>query len=342
MNITPEKEPTIICGCAIAIAKALEHKGVDSREVFHNAGIDRPLRNDPMDRLPYSTVTKLYELSVEATDPYFGLTVARFMQVSNIHALGYSLLSSSTLLDFCQRLTRYLGLISPLVNYFVEEKEDEICLIGDQVNMVCHESQDGFLSFVVHFMRQIYEPEFAPLHVEMFRPEPHLGSAPYVEFFNAPVSFDCEKIALHFDKAAMLAPLNGASPELAQFNDSITVDYLAQLEQEDIIYQVEAILFKDISSGLVTREQVAKQLHMSTSALKLKLAQKGTNFQKVLDQVRQDLSQRYMNRSGISISEIGDLLGFTDISSFSRTFKRWTGQSPRQYRIAMKNSELTI
>jgi len=257
--------------------------------------------------------------------------------VANIHALGYSLSSSSTLLDFCQRLARYSRLASQTVNYYIEEHENEIKLAGNLAVDICSETQDAFVGFLVHFMRLLYKSDFAPLRVEFQRPEPQLGSAPFIEFFNSPVSFGHEEITLYFNRDDMLAPLIGATPELAQFNDNIIVDYLARLEHDDIVSQVESKLIECMSSGHITKEKVAKKLNMSASTLKLKLAQQGTGFQQLLDQTRESLSNSYMEQSGISISEIAYLLGFTDTSSFSRVFKRWTGQSPSQYRSQQKN-----
>ncbi len=322
---------------AIAVAKALDERGVDSKAILRQAGIEHTLRNDPLDRLSYTTITKLFELSVEATnDPYFGLSVARSMQASNIHALGYSLLSSNTLLDFCHRLVRYYRLLSQAVYYFIEEDEDEIRLVGELLVDICSETQDAFLGFLVQFMRMLHRPEFAPLRVEFNRPEPQQGPEPFIDFFDAPVDFGCEEIVLHFKREDMIAPLTGANPELAQYNDKIIVDYLARLEENDIISQVESKLIECMASGHVTKEVVAKELNISASTLKLKLAQQNTGFQEVLDNARKNLSLGYMSKSDMTISETAYLLGFTETSSFSRAFKRWTGQSPRQYQTEQR------
>ncbi len=58
----------------------------------------------------------------------------------------------------------------------------------------------------------------------------------------------------------------------------------------------------------------------------------GTNFRKLLTEVRQELAEQYVADPTISITEISYLLGFSDISSFSRAFKRWAGESPVTYR----------
>jgi len=327
-----------IGSCAIAIARVLDARGIDSGLILREAGIEHRLQNDPLDRLPHRTVKKLFELSVEATsDPYLGLSVARVMQASNIHALGYSLSSSSTLLAFCQRVVRYYRLLSQAACYSIEEDENEIRLIGQFLVDIVNETQDAFVGFLIQFMRTLYRSDFAPLRVELNRPEPKPGPDPFIDFFRAPVDFGCEKIVLHFNREDMTAALTGANPELALYNDNIVIGYLAELEQDDTVAQVESKLISSLSAGHVTLEMVADQLNISASSLKLKLAEQNTGFQEVLDNARKNLSLSYMYQSDITISEIAYLLGFAKTGSFSRAFRRWTGQSPRQYHAAQRN-----
>ena len=71
---------------------------------------------------------------------------------------------------------------------------------------------------------------------------------------------------------------------------------------------------------------------MSSRNLQLKLAVRGTNFQDLLDQTRHTLAMGYIEQSRLAITEISYLLGFSDLSNFTRAFKRWTGKSPSAYR----------
>ena len=71
---------------------------------------------------------------------------------------------------------------------------------------------------------------------------------------------------------------------------------------------------------------------MSPSALQQKLAQLDSSFQDLLNQVRQSLALAYMEQARVSITEMSFMLGFSDTSSFTRAFRRWTGKSPRDYR----------
>ena len=79
-------------------------------------------------------------------------------------------------------------------------------------------------------------------------------------------------------------------------------------------------------------QKVADAMHMSTRKLHNELVEAGCRFQEVLDDTRRELAEQYMEQNDLSVSEIAYMLGFSDCSNFSRSFKRWTGVAPSKYR----------
>jgi AraC-like DNA-binding protein len=76
----------------------------------------------------------------------------------------------------------------------------------------------------------------------------------------------------------------------------------------------------------------ARALHMSARTLHRRLEQEGARFGEVLDEVRLDLARRLLTDQSLTLGEIAMRLGFADLATFSRAFKRWTGQPPGQWR----------
>ncbi len=330
---------SIISGYAIAIAKALDYSGVDSPRVFRAAGVDAVLCNDPLQRLPVTTIARIYKVCVDATgDPCFGLTVAKFMHASNLHALGYGLLASSTLMDFCLRLQRYMRLVSRSAQIQIEEAGPEVRLISIPEGRAGTENEDAWLAFLMRTMRLLHRTDFRPLRVEFMHARPAGGDAAYVSHFGAPVAFDRPAAVLALPAAEMTQPLPGACPELAQFNDSLATRYLAKLDRSDVVACVRARIIETLPSGECTREQVAGALATSPATLQSKLARRGTTFHALLDDLRHELARNYLRQPALSITEIGCMLGFTDLSNFSRAFKRWTGTSPSEFRSRARDA----
>jgi AraC-like DNA-binding protein len=331
--MTAPQTTTAISAYGLAIARALQASGVDSARVFRAAGVPTELSTDPMSRLPTETVTRLYRACVEVTNnPYFGLSVARFIQISTLHALGYALAASATLMDYCKRLERYFHLASEVAKVSLSEADGEVFLRFDLLVEVSGETEDAFMGFLVLTMRLLYRPGFNPKRVEFHRPMPREGAEPYDKLFRAPVSFAHPHCQLVFDRNDMIVALPGSCPELAQMNDNIAIDYLARLDKNDVVTGVTKKIIDLLPDGDCDRDKVASALGMSPSTLQLKLQQHGTSFQQLFDDTRKELSCSYLHQPKRSVTEITFMLGFANTSNFTRAFKRWTGKSPTEFR----------
>lgn len=326
-------DATTIGSYALAIARALEANGVESTAVFRSIGMELELNNDPMRRLPVETITRLYRHCVEITkNPYFGLSVARFIHISNFHSLGYALAASATLMDYCKRLERYFRIVSQSARIAVSEADGQVFLRFSYLLEISDETEDAFFGFLVLSMRLLYRPDINPIRVEFHRPMPSGGAAPFEKLMRSPVSFGHEDGLLVFDQADMLHPLDGSCPDLAQVNDSIAINYLARLDKHDLVTRVRQKVIELLPDGECTRERVASALCMSPSTLQQKLAQRDTSFQQLLNDTRMELACSYVLQPERTVTEITFLLGFTNTSNFTRAFKRWTGRSPTDYR----------
>ncbi|MEH6610034.1 MAG: AraC family transcriptional regulator [Halioglobus sp.] len=329
-----DHSPTTIGTYGLAIQKALEANGYDTRDIFAAAGIDHVPSNSPMERLTTAQVSALFRECVKLTgNPAVGLTVARFMHPSTLHALGYSLLASSSLRDCCERIVNYFRLASEQAEIRITETDDRYCisthLLTDQL---AFETLDAWNAFVVRLFRLIHHPDFAPVSVSLARPCPPGYEDQYLKGFHTRVTFDAPYCEICLDRAAVDEPLMGGNREIAHQNDLIIEEYLAALDQADIITRVKKIIIQSLPSGNCSKQRVASEMAMSPSALQQKLAERESSFQNLLSQVRQSLALAYMEQARVSITEMSFLLGFADTSSFTRAFRRWTGKSPRDYR----------
>jgi AraC-like DNA-binding protein len=102
-----------------------------------------------------------------------------------------------------------------------------------------------------------------------------------------------------------------------------------------VIRQVEASIIELLPTGDCSRDAIAARLNMSPRSLLNKLEQRNTSYKEVLAMLRSTLAQQYIEQQNMPITEITFLLGFSDTSSFSRAFRRWTGKSPSDYQAAL-------
>ncbi len=317
-----------------AIAAALESRGIEPREVFQEAGVVFKSSPDPLLRLKNEEVGRLFAVATRLTgDPYFGIEVGMRIQPSNLHALGYGLMASSTLRDFCRRVENYYRLVSQAADFRHTEEGDAVILEARNMTPdVCHESQDAYVVFMLRFMRFLYQKPLDPIWVEMLRPCPEAGPQPYLDYFNCPARFGCECVRLALDSRVMDEELHGANTELALQNDEVVIRYLQEMDKNDIVNWVRGLVIKNLSSGTLSKTSIASRLHMSPRNLQFKLAAQGTSYQELLDTTRKDLALAYIEQRRLAITEIAYLLGFTDSANFTRAFRRWTGKSPSEFR----------
>ena len=334
----PQDEPSTIAAYGFSIATALEQADIDPREVFEACNLEIPLITDPMHRWSNREVSLLFEEAVKRTgDPAFGLIVGQALHPGNLHALGYALMASTSIRDFCQRLKNYYRIVSQ--NAFIDtaENDGEFSLITHAPSPeICWETHDAFSCLMIRFVRFIYNPEFNPNSIDLMRPEP--GEAVrhrYEEYFRCPISYACDKLEFRFTLADVDRPLPGASQELTQMHDQTTMQYLKKLEKSDIVNQVRAIVVEKLASHVLTKQHVADRLYMSPRSLQMKLASRDTSFQEILDSTRKSLAIAYMEQSKTTITEAAYLLGFSEVSNFTRAFRRWTGESPRGFRQSL-------
>ncbi len=96
--------------------------------------------------------------------------------------------------------------------------------------------------------------------------------------------------------------------------------------------QVVALIGRDFSMNPPSAEKIAHTLNMSLSTLRRRLLEENTTFQQIKDECRKNSAIKYMNSPQLSINDVAELMGFVEPSAFFRSFKRWTGMTPGEYR----------
>src|SRR5712671_1042237 len=138
----------------------------------------------------------------------------------------------------------------------------------------------------------------------------------------------------HFviDSDAIERPLDGGNPELARQHDAIALQYLSQIERDNIQWRVRDVLTQRLAQGEPSQEDVAELLNMSARTLQRKLGDCGITYREILDETRRVLALAYLCAPRHTVSDVTYLLGFSAGSSFTRAFRRWTGRSPSDWR----------
>jgi AraC-like DNA-binding protein len=161
----------------------------------------------------------------------------------------------------------------------------------------------------------------------------------YAQVFSeqATILFDQPVAGFAFPRATLADRLPSADPKLNALIRHHAERLLAELPRAaSVTARVRELLMAGFANGKANADCVADALHVSPSTLARKLEREGTNFKALHEELRRSLALRYVGDSNLALSEIAFLLGFSQSAAFHRAFKRWTEQTPLEYRSARR------
>jgi AraC-like DNA-binding protein len=326
---------TFLATMGQVFVRLVEMHGIDARALLLEVGIDPATLRDPSARIPSAFWdTAGARAAALIPDPAFGLRAARCWHPSNLGALGHAWLASSTLRTGLQRLERYSRILGEKAQLKITDTRDGLRLGYDHRRrdpVLRAIGTDFVLSLVLDMCRMNYGASLRPVEVRLARGRP-ADTEPYRHFYGCPIHFEANEDSFLLTPRVADEPLPTANRQLAGTLDSILTAQLAALDKNNIPARCKSNLLDELTSGELSEEEMAKQLHMSRRTLQRKLAESNTTYQKLVDDTRRDLALRYMEDPRNTITDVTFLLGFSGQSAFSRAFKRWTGMSPTTYR----------
>ncbi|MCY1433943.1 putative HTH-type transcriptional regulator [compost metagenome] len=168
------------------------------------------------------------------------------------------------------------------------------------------------------------------IRAELRAPEP-ADIAPYLDVFGVMPIFDAPENRVIKDGTQLDLPLLAGDSEAARQCEEQCQALLAERK-------ARSGLAGRIRHRLLARpgqvpdmEQVADELHMTSRTLRRRLADEGTSFRQLQDEVRLALAEELLALGSLTLEEIAERLGYGEVSNFIHAFKRWTGTTPRQY-----------
>jgi len=314
----------------------LKDYGHDAESIFLEEGINREMILMPGVRITHARVDSIWsKVSELIDDPCFGLHGAKFWHPSHFNALGYAWLASETLREALIRAARYIHIIG-------EDRETGLEDTAEGLTVTLSHSlklpalMDLSLSILMSVCRLNYGEYLNPVKVNFIHSKPACARE-YYSYFKAPVKFNADIDSLILPADAVDKRLPTGNPQLAKIHDQYIIRYLVRLDENNIVQRVKGAIIDMLPSGGVSYEKVAQKLNMSTRSLQRKLQIDHTTFRSLLEEVRQEIAEHYVHDSTVSLMEIAFVLGYSEYSSFSRAYKRWTGMSPAEGRHEVSN-----
>lgn len=276
----------------------------------------------------------LEELYQESGIEYLGLEIGAAIAPKFSGLLGYLGLSSLTLGDAIDQFERYQSLLFQGQRGRIERHVDKYVYhwLPEQ-GEIKRFSDETLISAIVAFSRQLtgYE-NLTPLHIGFMHQAPQ-DTRPYADFFQCKLSFSCGSVFIEIPLGHKLLEAKAGDPALAKILESQAQTLLKKegKNDESFLSQVKDIILKHEQWSTINQHLVAESLSMSSRNLHRKLAKQGAKFNQLVQELRYQQAQDYLQQEKYSIAEISQKLGYAEQSAFTRAFKKWSGKAPKNF-----------
>lgn len=268
------------------------------------------------------------ELSTRSVDPLLGLQLALNLQVGHLDLTGLLLMSCESLRETFETLLDYLPLIGQGGDVSLTQQNDLVRLSYTPHYERC-QAQRVELALVctLQLARWSTDNRFNA-HAITVRHAPLDDTARYQTLLPCPIQFEAAENSLLFPAQELDHRLVQANPTLRDQLRNLADQSLRDLGDNSVSAQVaQAIRHTPQAS----KENIAKQLALSSRHLARCLVEEGFSFRQLRDRELEILAREALQR-GDKITAISHQLGFSDDSTFAKAFRRWTGLNPSQCR----------
>lgn len=328
---TPGVQHNILAAAASGVADFITRQGGHPDDVFTSVGVEEKALGQPNVALDLRAYVAMMEVAARDTgNDNFGLLFGRQFTPEMLGLIGSIALAAPTLgaaLDHLARLfpfhqqateTRFVkdgGLLRLeyriLDGRILERRQDAELTLGMFANVV----------------RAALGPSWMPEEAQFEHPKPE-GWRQHEALFDAPAHFGQRTNALVLRDRDLDRRMPGGDMARLTALCGTLVGIAGDTGTPALLDRVKAEVRARLPEGYPYVEDIADALGVARWTLQRRLTDAGLSFSDLVEQVRRDLAAVYIRQRHVPIADIGHLLGYSEVSAFSRAFRRWFGVSP--------------
>ncbi len=271
-------------------------------------------------------------LSVE--DDAFGVAAGAAAKIGDGRIFDYFVMSAPTVQQALNNWVRFQTTRTNAVDISLQIDDGRAFLHWGVSDIFGPRAQ--FIGMLMGFsatrIQHMLSQENASLIVEFAHSEPK-NFETYRSTFGSDMAFGREYDRIGFDAKYMDIPLPTAEPTLFSIIEHAAMEELRERQSDsNELLRISKHIGNSLKQGNVTLETVSRELGMSKRTLQRTLENGSTSFRQLVDETRRELAERYLSETNLPMSEITYLLGYSELSVFSRAAKGWFGMPPKAFR----------
>lgn len=317
-------------------------QGITPAQIAGNTAIRLADFDAPDPRVSFDILALLYERAAELLDDdLLGFKRGQRREMQRGGLIAFLGMSSPTVETFLTNLARYQRVYSDAVDIDIGRLASD-GLVEWYFNVPSAIERRQIVEFgtvaSLQDLRRLTGRQLHPVRVE-FRHHRSTNISDFERFFGCPVVFGTDKNRVQYKRTNLALPLRTADNYLYRTVEQYCKDVLAKRERRatPIVVSVENEISGRLVSGDASQVGVARALGMSPRTLSRRLADEGTTYSAVVDGYRAAMAKRLIRDAGLPMVEIAYLLGYSEVSTFSTAFKRWTGQTASAFRANQRS-----
>jgi AraC-like DNA-binding protein len=325
------------------VVAELDRAGLAASEFLSAVGLRPEQLTEPDALIPFNAHVTLFENAAQALhEPCFGFRLGSAVELTEVGLLAYVTLNSQDLGASLQNLCRYLPLLTEGCVCELRREGEEVRLLFSFVEpagMGSRQLPEFGATLIVRICDAITGHRVRPLRIELR----HETACPMLaRRLGVRVMVDQPRSAFVFDVASLPIPVVNADARLLVLLRRYADDLLAhRAAKDDLVARAERWILEHLHTGQVGVTRLARSLGMSDRTLTRRLAEGGLTPAGLVDELRRQLASRYLAERAFPLARITYLLGYSDLSTFTRAFRRWTGMTPSEWRADLRHGALS-
>ncbi len=326
---------TVSASSAQSLLVYLTQQGFDGSALARKAGIRVATLDNPDSRIGVAQFNAFWTRALALTrNPALGLHVGEMTGTTEMGIVGHIFFNSKTLAQALEQYASFFSLVnnSMRVDFYTDDEFAYVSYVCESPEAYCQPAMDRLMAISIMRARLYVHPQLKMHYVGFAHPQPPYAQE-YERIFHCPVRFDQPHCNLVFRKHLLNYQLPKRNPYLHQVLTRHVEAILNRLRpRKAITSKVKQLIAGQLAKNSVDAEHIASELHMSRHTLYRKLKLEDQSFQALVEEVRKEKAIQYIEEGKHAFSDIAFLLGFSELSAFSRAFKRWTGVPPAKWR----------
>lgn len=336
VTLAPETwlQPAIHPVYARLLCAELRRRGFSEHQITDGTRLDWAALHSDNRFLSFEQLRRLVAHALELSQcPWLGIEVGMHAQLSLHGALGQAVAASGSVAQALGLCQNYMSLRQRLIGLHVETGEG-VAMVAEE-HLVVPELQEFMLGYLTATLLRLLEAVTGqPLHDELALEWPFPAPAWAAEYqrLAAHNTFGHTQLRGLISTALLQRPSLSADAEALRVAERECERQLRQQEQGGTLTQrihQRLATCQGQYPGLI---DMAIEENVSSRTLIRHLRDEGTTYQQLLDSVREELACWLLLQTALPVEAIAERLGYEDTSNFSRTFRRWLGVSPREFR----------